>query len=407
MSLLYPEASDFYTQRWCTPRPRKQKDQMVDFIRLCKIMRKFFDDSGNYNPPKKLFKAQCYPAKQFVPGTRMRLQMSTFYCNYGNTIHSHKEFLRRYMPQKNKEAVAEKPVLFGNISTEEYEKKIVWRHYKFMLSPETKMDRNSLEEYAKKIMEKFELYHRIKVDWQAVVHTNTEHPHVHILINGVDQNGKPFWVKPDFIRMDGREMSNEILTWMNGPRTEEQVAAYKSRMANANRWTILDEQLKDHLSGNSVTFAELSPELQKRAEHLRDLGIAEYRDGSMTFEQEWKSTLRSLGRYNTFLDARAHVSVGSKVVQYTPDMGEIQGVCRKVYIMDDESVWKNAIVIEDTTSRTAYFVPLYSPDRQTKVGEKVKISASKNQKGRLSVKVTRQNGGQKARKDRNYGGREF
>ena len=161
MSLLYPEASDFYTQRWCMPRPRKQKDQMVDFIRLCKIMRKFFDDSGNYNPHKKLFKAQCYPAKQFVPGTRMRLQMSTLYCNYGNSIHSHKELLRRYMPQKNKEAVTDKPVLFGNISTEEYEKKIIWRHYKFMLSPETKMDRNSLEEYAKKFMEKFELYQKL------------------------------------------------------------------------------------------------------------------------------------------------------------------------------------------------------------------------------------------------------
>ena len=107
-------------------------------------------------------------------------------------------------------------------------------------------------------------------------------------------------------------------------------------------------------------------------------------------EIELKNKLRAIGRYNSFLDARNKLSLVNpvKLEQYTSETGPIMGIVTQRYVMDDEGVWKNAIVIENKKEDKAWFVPLfYQPDPSLE-GAAVSLNLIKNQKGLLVPKIT-------------------
>jgi len=51
-----------------------------------------------------------------------------------------------------------------------------------------------------------------KRDWIAVDHHNTGHPHSHILVRGVTEDGKTLNIAGDYVACGIRERASEIVT---------------------------------------------------------------------------------------------------------------------------------------------------------------------------------------------------
>ena len=325
----------------------------------------------------------------YKPSSSGGMQFVTFKMNYSNKLESHKKFLKYYMTQENKDAIIEKPVLFGkdNTSTvESYEDRMTDRHFKFILSPES--PNVPLKEFTRTFMEKISKELKIDFDYLASIHTDTAHPHVHIVINGNDLQGKtlnkPF--PPGFIQRRAHEISSQIATAMIGERTAEQRRESYQRSFTSTRFTQHDQKIKD-LVGSGLTLKNVSDETQKRLAHLVKIKVATFSNGVFTLEKNWDNTLKTVGRYNSFLKAREELKFTMPTDLELFQTGKITGTVRKIYSLNDEFENDNAIVIEDEKTKRAYFVPLFKPISTKNEGKNCTVKMEMNSKGRITPKI--------------------
>lgn len=320
--------------------------------------------------------------------------------NYGTNTDSHRRYLNTYMVQKNKKDIKEKPEVFGNISSEEYNevrkktstgfKNKKSLHFKFIISPEKQLNPDELKAFTKVLIKQMEQDTGFKFDWQAAVHTNTEHNHIHILINGVDLTGKKIRFKRNFIQDELRLHSSEILTQMYGEREPEAIIKARTSRCSAERFTEYDEVILNSLHKNddhpgfigSINIKD--GVIGERLNFLKEHGLAEFYEGEYYIKQGMEKTLRTIGRYNTFAEARK-IYGDSKLKLYESDKGSIKGRITKVFNMNDENVWTNAIIVE--TKDKVFYVPLHKPVSENLINKNIIFETSKNNKGKTNGKI--------------------
>src|SRR3546814_1482538 len=61
------------------------------------------------------------------------------------------------------------------------------------------------------------------LDWVAVDHHNTGHPHTHIIVRGKDERGKDLIIARDYISRGLRERACELVDLDFGPRTDNAI----------------------------------------------------------------------------------------------------------------------------------------------------------------------------------------
>jgi hypothetical protein len=74
-----------------------------------------------------------------------------------------------------------------------------------------------------------------KLDWIAVDHHNSGHPHTHILVRGLTEDGKTLNIAGDYIAYGIRERASEIVTRELGRQTELEVTKQLEREVDAAR----------------------------------------------------------------------------------------------------------------------------------------------------------------------------
>ena len=92
------------------------------------------------------------------------------------------------------------------------------RLFKIIVSPEF-ADRLNLQKYARELIRRMERDLGTQIEWVAAVHHNTEHPHAHIAVRGVDDKGMPLRLPREYIRAGMRGRAEEIATEGLGYRT--------------------------------------------------------------------------------------------------------------------------------------------------------------------------------------------
>ncbi len=338
------------------------------------------------------------------------LQQCTVKFRYSDNIQAHSKYLKNYMVQKDKDEITKKPELFGNVSREEYiarmdkEKKTIYkngkpktrttsRHFKWILSPEENLSEEVLKEYTKCFIKRLEEITGYKFVWQAAVHTNTKHNHVHVLINGVDMDGKNIKrFSKDVIKNYAREFSQEILTNICGYRSAELKKQARQNRIYAERFTEFDKQIRilcikkedDKYLGS--IGKNCGDEIFKRLEFLESLNLVDVINGKFYVKKDFEEQLKAFGRYNTFRESKEFVKDGENMEVYSSEMGEIKGTIRKVYNMNDEDVWNNGVVLENEETGKSYYVPSFDPVYK-KIGQTVKV-VPKNKKDVGTYKTT-------------------
>lgn len=331
--------------------------------------------------------------------------------NYANTKRNHLYFVENYLCQKNKDYVTEKPEVFGNVSYEEYkeiirsqtsarvvkgsrknttrEQKKVERHFRFILSPELNLTKEQLKDFTHIFMRRIERELGREFNWQAAVHTDTEHNHVHILINGIDQDGIRFRFPKEFIKNTCRKITSEILTNIYGYRTPEMMSEARRRRVFAERVTEFDEvilekmeKLQDDKYCGKIKMTS-DQELNTRLSWLKENGMADFSNGEYYIKKDMKRDLAAWGRYKQYKHAKNLFAVNREYELYQGEAGKIRGIVKKIYNMNDEDVWTNAMVVEDPVTKKVWFVPLLRPVSESHEGEEVSVAVKENAKGKL------------------------
>lgn len=102
---------------------------------------------------------------------------------------------------------------------------LMWR---FIVSPED-ADRLNLRDHVRELVGQMERDLDTKLEWVAIDHQNTDDAHVHLLIRGVRENGRPLEINREYLRSGLRIRSQEIATRELGPRLEPEMLRSRER----------------------------------------------------------------------------------------------------------------------------------------------------------------------------------
>ena len=85
-----------------------------------------------------------------------------------------------------------------------------------------------LKGFARELVGQMEKDLGTKLDWVAVDHWNTQHPHVHIIVRGVADDGQDLVISRDYIKEGMRARAQDLVTQELGPRSDLDIRARSS-----------------------------------------------------------------------------------------------------------------------------------------------------------------------------------
>ena len=115
--------------------------------------------------------------------------------------------------------------------------------FRFIVSAEDSDRLAALKPLIRDLMQQMERDLGTKLDWIAVDHFNTGHPHTHIVIRGRDERGEELVMARDYIGHGIRTRAQDLVTLELGPETELERIAKLTREVAQERFTLLDRTL--------------------------------------------------------------------------------------------------------------------------------------------------------------------
>jgi hypothetical protein len=154
-------------------------------------------------------------------------------------------------------------------SAEEFRKRIPEekRQFRFIVSPQDGAHVD-LTDFARQLMRQVEKDIGRRLIWGAVNHHDTDNPHVHIVVRGVDRDGDEFRIDRGYLAHGMRWRAQEFLTRELGRRSEMDLTAERAVDVGREAFTEIDRVITGHASPDgSVTLAHLlaAPEGERLA----------------------------------------------------------------------------------------------------------------------------------------------
>ncbi|MEF2071048.1 relaxase/mobilization nuclease domain-containing protein [Consotaella aegiceratis] len=178
-------------------------------------------------------------------------------------------------------------------------------HFRFIISPDDALEMSDLKGFTRDLVGQMETDLATRLDWAAVDHWNTEHPHVHLIVRGVRDDGKNLVIARDYIKEGMRDRARDLITQELGPRTDHDIRQTLERQIDTERWTDLDRQLV--LDAHQTGLIDLAPRADRqpdefdvlkvgRLRKLESLGLTQQiAPGQWTLSDRAETTLRDLG----------------------------------------------------------------------------------------------------------------
>jgi hypothetical protein len=121
------------------------------------------------------------------------------------------------------------------------------RLFKLIISPEFG-ERLDLKRHTRELMSRMEEDLGLRLEWVAVAHSNTDHPHVHIALRGRTGAG-PLRLARDYIKQGIRNNAENLCTAQLGFRTELDALQAERREVDALQVTSLDRRIAKQAFG--------------------------------------------------------------------------------------------------------------------------------------------------------------
>lgn len=187
--------------------------------------------------------------------------------------------------------------------------------WKLIVSPEFG-DRTDLPRLTRELMLRVAQDLNTDIEWVAIAHHNTEHPHVHIAVRGIKANGQPLQLDRDYIKSGLRGVAEELCTAQLGYRTEMDAEEAERREVMEVRFTSLDRRIfragtvasesgelrvsVETAAGGMTRSARVHEQhVAGRLAFLESMGLAAANGpGNWTVRRDFESVLRAMQRTN-------------------------------------------------------------------------------------------------------------
>jgi type IV secretory pathway VirD2 relaxase len=176
------------------------------------------------------------------------------------------------------------------------------RHqFRFIVSPEDGQNYDDLRVLTRRLMAQMEQDLGTSLDWVAVDHFNTGHPHTHVIVRGKDERGHDLVIARDYLTVGMRERAAELVSLDLGPRSDLEIADRLQKEVGQERLTGIDRQLLRGMDPDRVVEASDRDPFQQglragRLQTLGRLGLAEeIAPGSWRLADGMDEALRRMG----------------------------------------------------------------------------------------------------------------
>lgn len=259
------------------------------------------------------------------------------------------------------------------------------RLWKLIVSPEFG-DRTDLKQLTRDLVSEIETDLGMPLEWAAVAHFNTEHPHVHLALRGVGGADKPVRLSRDYIREGIRHIAEDHCTRQLGLRTELDAAEAQRREVHQPRFTSLDRIIQRDAgtggypdspfftvtkdpsrAGVGPTISLTERQCAERLMFLSSMGLAES-IGPKTwrvrrdFENVLCATQRSADWQKTLAAHGAQIS-DARLPMNVIDLQNLTTLEGRILVHgEDASSGKSYMMLEGTDARVHYI--RYTPEME-------------------------------------------
>lgn len=187
------------------------------------------------------------------------------------------------------------------------------RHqFRFIVSPEDGNQYDDLKPFVRRLMAQMEEDLDTRLDWVAVDHYNTGHPHSHIIVRGRDDLGKDLIIAREYITTGMRERAAEIVRMDFGPRSDFEIENTLRQEVDHERFTSIDRNLiRDRDETGIVAAIDRDAFRQSlkagRLQKLQRLGLAgDLGQGRWQLAPDLEPTLRQMGERGDIIKTLHH-----------------------------------------------------------------------------------------------------
>jgi len=257
------------------------------------------------------------------------------------------------------------------------------RLWKIIISPEFG-ERVDLTRLTRDLMARVEQDLGKSLEWVAVAHFNTEHPHVHVALRGLGGDRQPVHLNRDYVKQGIRLIAEDLCTRQLGHRTALDADEAERREIREKRFTSLDRNIanaaqpiaEDPLRALAVT-ASLDERAQgetarTRQQHvvarlavLEEMGLAQ-RTGPATWSlrSDFETILRAMqqaGDRQKVMAAHGVLISDERLPVEVLDMTKTSSIAGRVLVHgEDEQFGRSYLMLEGIDARV-HFIH-YSPE---------------------------------------------
>src|SRR5215467_8232239 len=188
------------------------------------------------------------------------------------------------------------------------------RHqFRFIVAPEDGDRLSDLRTFTRNVMRQMEEDLGTRLDWVAVDHFNTGHPHSHVVVRGRDDVGKDLIISQDYITDGMRQRAQERATLELGPETDLELRAKLEAEVSAERFTRIDRAM---IAEADEGVLDMRPEVGRphanfdrtlrigRLQTLERYGLATQSEpGLWALSERLEAIMRDLGERNDIIKA--------------------------------------------------------------------------------------------------------
>jgi type IV secretory pathway VirD2 relaxase len=287
------------------------------------------------------------------------------------------------------------------------------RHqFRFIVSPEDSASFDTLRSITRELVARMEQDLGTTLDWVAVDHFDTGHPHTHLLVRGATEDGKVLNIAGDYIARGIRGRASEIMTRWLGPQSELEVREQLSQEIGAERLTKLDRDILARANDHVVDLRQpprwdgdgsYQQLLIGRARELERMGLAE-REGPLAWRlvAAMEETLTDLGRRGDIIRTMHRVMTAAKldrrpelyVIDREQDLAPVVG--KVVYRGAAGDHHDRRFLVVDGVDGRTHYIEVGRNAEETPAGSVVRIDrreAKPRKADRIIDEIARANGG--------------
>jgi len=264
------------------------------------------------------------------------------------------------------------------------------RHqFRFIVAPEDGAEYQDLKPLIRRLMTQAEKDLGTKLDWVAVDHFNTGHPHSHILVRGKDDQDKDLIIAREYITKGFRQRAVDLVNLDLGPRTDREIMRSNLREISQERFTGIDRRLLRAVDAEGLVSPRHREGVEQslrtgRLATLSRMGLAdEEQRGCWRLAENLEPTLRAMGRRGDIIatldrEVRARELAASPAdyTIYDPARADAQPIVGRIAArgLSDEQVGREYLIVEALDGRPHYVEIGLGGDEHGREGAIVRIN---------------------------------